>query len=331
MKKAVVVLVIVTTMIARAHAQTEERATFAGGCFWCMEPPYQALDGVKAVTAGYAGGSVEKPTYEQVSQGTTGHLEAIQISFDPAKVSYETLLAIFWRQIDPLDEGGQFADRGSQYRTAIFYHSEQQRKLAEASKKRLAQSGKFKSEIATEIRRFESFYPAEEYHQDYYRKNPEQYARYKEGSGRKKYLERTWADDLKKRLTPLQCAVTQDNETEPPFRNEYWDNKREGLYVDVVSGEPLFSSRDKFDSGTGWPSFTRPVSPDAVVEYEDTSLEAVRTEVKSAVAGSHLGHVFTDGPEPTGLRYCINSAALRFIPVEDLEKEGYGHYRHLFE
>ena len=325
-----------------------QTAVFAGGCFWCTEKDFEEVDGVVEVISGYTGGEENNPTYEQVSSGSTGHLEAVMVKYDPSRVGYRELVDIFLRHVDPTDDGGQFVDRGPQYRTAIFHLNDQQKSVAERALEDLELSGKFSKPIVTRVLPAVTFHRAEEYHQGYHRKNPFHYMRYRAGSGRDRFLEKIWTGDksagpagaiscagkdeseLRRILTPMQYKVTRMDGTEPPFDNQYWDNKRPGIYVDVVSGEPLFSSVDKFDSGTGWPSFTRPLEPDNIVERTDRKLLFPRTEVRSRIGDSHLGHVFTDGPPPTGLRYCINSAALRFIAVDDLEREGYSKYRIFF-
>jgi peptide methionine sulfoxide reductase msrA/msrB len=363
MKKIVVLIAALFFVMVSATGQAAQKeakknmdqlnakiriATVAGGCFWCVESDLEKVPGVLKVVSGYTGGSGENPTYE--NYGKKGHVEAVQVFYDPSKITYETLLDLFWGHIDPTDAGGPFGDRGPYYRSVIFYHDEEQKRIAEKSRDALGKSGRFDKPVVTEILKFTKFYDAEEYHQDYYKKNPLRYQYYRHGSGRDQFLEKVWKKDqrsvtppagkvyvkpdeqtLRKKLTPLQYEVTQKEETEPPFQNEYWNTKKEGIYVDVASGEPLFSSLDKYDSGTGWPSFTRPLEPGHVVEKQDNNLFMQRTEVKSRYGGSHLGHVFPDGPAPTGLRYCMNSAAMRFIPKEDLEKEGYGRYLNLFD
>ena len=320
-------------------------AYFAGGCFWCMEGIFEGQEWVSQAVSGYIGWIKETAIYSDVAAGQTKHREGVHVMYDPKIITYEKLVELFWTQIDPTDDGGQFADRGFQYTTAKFYGNEEEKKIAKISKKTLVESRKFEKEIVTKILEESPFYKAAEYHQDYYKKSSLRYKLYKKWSGREWFIEENWTQRiaeineatygqkaLKERLTPLQYKVTQKWGTERPFDNEYWDNKENGIYVDIIDGSALYSSLDKYVSGTGWPSFTQPISEEAVTKHEDNGLFYSRTEIKSASSSSHVGHVFPDGPEDKGwLRYCMNSAALRFIPVDKLEEEGYEEYVEMFE
>jgi peptide methionine sulfoxide reductase msrA/msrB len=313
-------------------------ATFAGGCFWCIEAPFEGIPGILSVVSGYSGGKEKNPNYSDVSSGKTSHREAVQVTFDPDVISYTEIMDIFWQQFDPTDEGGSFYDRGFQYSSAVFYHDKSQKEVAENSIKRLEAAGIFDKPIVTPVIKYSNFYPAEDYHQDYYKKNPEEYYAYREGSGRDAFIAKHWPSnlsekykkpsdaELKKRLTTLQYNVTMHEETERAFDNAYNSNKEEGIYVCIVSGAPLFSSKDKYESYSGWPSFTKPIDARLLDKPIDSSYGMTRVEVRSRLGDSHVGHVFNDGPNPTNLRYCMNSAAMKFINKNDMEAEGYGDW-----
>lgn len=336
----------------------------AGGCFWCTEAYFQEENGVIDVVSGYAGGDESNASYLSVAKGATKHREAVQVTYDPSIISTEKVLDIYWSHIDPTNTNGQFADIGFQYTSAIFYKNNEQEAVARDAKTRLEKSGLFDKPIATEILPFTTFFKAEEYHQDYYKKSSNYYEQYKKSSGRASFVEETWAKDaailfLKseqtktidknelpkksdynysdeeiaeklKNLDPLAYHVVAENGTESPFNNSYWNNKADGIYVDKITGKPLFSSTHKYDSGTGWPSFWRTIDDDSVTMHEDNSLSISRTEIRSDAG--HVGHVFDDGPvEEGGRRFCTNSASLRFVPKNQMAREGYDKYLYLFE
>ncbi len=341
-----------TSMATKTKPQTLAKAYFAGGCFWCSEEHFEKHEAVFEAISGYTGGDIKNPTYRQVGAGQTKHIEAVEVQYDASKLSYGQLVDYYWRHINPTQANGQFADQGTQYQAAIFPQNEQERNIAKKAKQALGKSGYFSAPIAVKILNFKRFWKAEAYHQNYSKLHPVRYGYYAKGSGRKGWVKKHWSGkdllvpiaakdkqangfnpatfkkpsdrSLRSSLSALQYNVTQKEGTERAFSNAYWDNKKEGIYVDVVSGEPLFSSLDKFKSGTGWPSFVKPLNGKNVTEHEDNGLFSRRTEVRSKYGNSHLGHVFPDGPKARGgLRYCINSASLRFVPLKNMEKEGY--------
>ncbi len=332
-------------------------AYFAGGCFWCTESDFEKLVGVDDVVSGYMGGNVDSPAYEEVASGTTGHRESVKVVYNPNRVSYRSLVLNLLSHTDPTDAGGTFFDRGKQYTTAVYYQTEEEKNIAESVIKELTDRKIFNKPIVTSVEPAGKFWIAEDYHQDFYKKNPVRYNYYRTGSGRDAFIESVWGngknndlfdegmnmafwknyvkpgdDVLKQILTPIQYEVTQQDGTEVAFDNEYWNNHEEGIYVDILSGEPLFSSTDKFESGTGWPSFLKPIDKNFVKERPDYKLIVPRTEVRSIYSDSHLGHIILDGPASNNnIRYCMNSAALRFVPKDEMQKDGYGDFLYLFE
>lgn len=343
----------VTLAGADTAPDTMATAMFGNGCFWCAEADFEKVPGVENVVSGYAGGTTENPTYGNYAAG--GHREVVLVTYDPMRVSFAQLVEHTIKHGDPTDAEGSFFDRGVEYAPAVYYASPSEQADAERVISAVDAMHVFDKPLALAVLPAITFYPAEEYHQDYYQKNPLKYAYYRHGSGRDAFIEKHWGtnpalsiaekpvemswrsfvkpsqDVLRTTLTPLQYQVTQEEGTERPFDNEYDKNEAEGIYVDIVSGEPLYSSKDKYDSGTGWPSFTKPLEPGNIVLKTDTYLVYERTEVRSKYGDSHLGHVFDDGPaDRGGKRYCMNSAALRFIAKENLVAEGYSEYLKLF-
>ncbi len=310
----------------------------AGGCFWGMEKYIKLIRGVQSTQVGYANGKTANPTYEEVCHHNTGHAETVKVVYDEKVLPLSFLLNLYFDAIDPTSVNRQGGDRGVQYRTGIYYTDPTDLTAIKGSIDALQK--RYDKPIAIEVLPLENFGTAEEYHQDYLDKNPGGYChighRLFEKAAHAVVNQADYAPKpkqaLNQTLTELQYAVTQHNATEPPFKNEFWDDRRKGIYVDITSGEPLFSSGDKFDSGCGWPSFSKPIDPAVVREKADLSFGRVRTEVRSRVGDAHLGHVFDDGPkEAGGLRYCINSASLKFIPKDEMEREGYGYLLGLVE
>lgn len=333
------------TMVNEENAHT---IYLAGGCFWGIEAYFKKLPGVYDTEAGYANGNTENPTYEQVCRNNTGYAETVKVMYDTSMITTRQLLDGFFKVVDPTSVNKQGNDRGSQYRSGIYYIDEEDKAVAEMAVEE--QKAKYKKEIATEVVPLDNFYPAEEYHQNYLDNNPGGYCHInlqdaddfieEEGLGMNDLSGQINPEnypvpsekELKEKLTDIQYQVTQNNGTERPYNNEYADNFEKGIYTDVVTGEPLFSSEDKFESGCGWPSFSKPIVPEVVTEETDSSFNMIRTEVRSRAGDTHLGHVFNDGPsELGGLRYCINSASIRFIPYKDLDAEGYGYLKSIFD
>ncbi|MGL4790654.1 MAG: bifunctional peptide-methionine (S)-S-oxide reductase MsrA/peptide-methionine (R)-S-oxide reductase MsrB, partial [Anaerotignaceae bacterium] len=311
---------------------TAKTIYLAGGCFWGVEEYMTRIPGVLDARSGYANGTTVNPTYEEVVRKTTGHAETVEVIYDSAVLPLDVLLQSYFSIIDPTRSDGQGNDIGSQYRTGVYYTDNSELETIKAVAQKEQEN--YNKPIVTEITPLTAFYLAEEYHQDYLKKHPNGYCHIDLSDAESTALENainakeyTVPSDeyLKTHLTDIQYRVTQKNETEYAFSNEYFDNFEKGLYVDIVTGEPLFSSEDKYESGCGWPSFTKPIIPEVIVEHTDTSYNMVRVEVRSRTGNIHLGHVFKDGPKNKGgLRYCINSASIRFIPYDSLEAEGYG-------
>lgn len=304
----------------------------AGGCFWGVEAYMARIYGVYDVTSGYANGNSDNPSYRDVLGGS-GHAETVHVRYDPKHTDLKTLLDLFFVVVDPTSLNKQGNDVGESYRSGIYYVDEED--LGVINQVIAEQDDLYSKPIVVEVEPLDGYYLAEEYHQDYLEKNPNGYCHIEFDAIEEQEVTPSSAlytkpsdDELRATLTDLQYRVTQEDATERSFNNKYWDNKEKGIYVDIVSGEPLFSSATKYVSGTGWPSFWAPISEEFVQLKEDNKLLVTRTEVRSTYGDSHLGHVFDDGPrEHTGLRYCMNSAAMRFIPYDEMDAEGYSDYK----
>lgn len=339
------------------HMAQLETMLVAGGCFWCVEADLEKVPGVVSVVSGYAGGTTENPTYETYSSG--GHREVVEVTYDPTIVSFEEILIVIMKTTDPTDDDGTFADRGDGYSAAFYYENEEQKAIIERLIREVNERGPYDKALAVDVEERPAFWAAEEYHQDYYKKGFSRlkYQYYRRASGRDDFIERHWnnprkptlpwrdegdahtadyewsdytkpsAETLKDQLSTLAYKVTQEDGTERAGSHPYDKLDEPGIYIDILSGEPLFSSKDKYDSGTGWPSFVKPITPGAVTEHEDRKLFSVRTEIRSAIADNHLGHVFDDGPaDRGGLRYCMNGVALSFVPKDEMEARGYADF-----
>lgn len=321
----------------KAMKEGQQEIYFAGGCFWGIEKYFSCIEGVLSTDVGYANSEVEDPTYEEVCYGKTHAVETVRVVYDAQQAPLTFLLKMYYNVIDPTAVNRQGNDIGVQYRSGIYFTQEAEKEVIEQSLKELSQ--KYYDKIEIECLPLDNYYSAETYHQQYLEKNPGGYChidlgafeKAKNAHPDKQAVTKTYFqksdEELKKTLTKKQYEVTRENETELPFTNDYWDNFETGIYVDITTGEPLFVSSDKAESGCGWPSFTKPINREVLEQHLDITHGLVRTEVRSKTGNAHLGHVFEDGSRAEGgLRYCINSAALRFIPVSEMEKEGYGDY-----